>query len=57
MLKGRENGFWLNLEKFQICIEEIVYLGHVFNKDGVVIDQNKIQAILNMSKPISKKEL
>jgi len=48
----------LNLiEKSQIAVNEVKFLGHIFSVKGIQIDKNKIKAIENMVEPKNKKDL
>ena len=49
--KMKQEGLTLNKEKCQFAQSEIKFLGHIIGKDGVKIDNEKLEAILNMPKP------
>lgn len=49
--KCRETGMRLNLKKAELRKSEISFLGHRVTKDGLMIDPEKIEAILQMPKP------
>ena len=38
-------------------IDEVKYIGHIFTKKGIKIDNKKIQAIVEMKKPSNVKSL
>lgn len=57
LTRAREKGFKFNPEKCKIGVEEITYLGHSFNKDGVQIDSKKVEAVKNIPSPKCKKDL
>lgn len=43
-----------NINKFKFALPKIKYLGHVFSKEGVHADENKIKAITDMKEPKDK---
>jgi hypothetical protein len=43
----RETNFKLSADKCMFAVPEVVYLGHVVNKDGVAPDPSKVTAIQN----------
>uniref|UniRef100_A0A0A9WHB1 RNA-directed DNA polymerase n=1 Tax=Lygus hesperus TaxID=30085 RepID=A0A0A9WHB1_LYGHE len=43
-----------NKTKCKFCLPKIKYLGHVFSKDGVQADQDKVRAIMEMKDPEDK---
>ena len=53
----RDNGLKINVDKSQFFIEEVKYLGHIFDKNGVYTDKNKVRAILEAPSPCSVKQL
>jgi hypothetical protein len=55
--RSREIILKFNKEKCKICVDEVTYLGHVFNKDGMKPDCEKIRAIKDMSPPSNRKSL
>lgn len=55
--RARSIGIKFNKEKSNICQNEVTYLEHVFSKDGVKVDQNKVKAICNMPPPKNITEL
>ena len=58
VLKRLENiGMTLNEQKTQICVEEIQFVGHIINKDGIRPDKSKVAAIVNLEAPTDQKEL
>lgn len=46
-----------NVQKLQYKVQEVSFLGHIFNDQGVNVDPKRIKAIVNMEHPTSKKEL
>ena len=46
-----------NLKKCKFGLSEVKYLGHKFSDKGISVDQEKIQAILNMPRPKSVKDV
>lgn len=55
--RAREINIKFNKEKSVICKEEVRYLGHIFNKDGVKVDENKVKAICDMPIPKNVNDL
>ena len=53
----RHHNLKLNKDKSQIKLDEISYIGHVLNKDGLKPDPNKTKAISEMNRPSNKEEL
>lgn len=41
----------LSLEKCQLCRSELKYLGYVVNEHGILVDPEKVSAILNLPTP------
>jgi hypothetical protein len=42
----KEKLLYAKLEKSEFCLEEVQFLGHVINKDGVAVDPSKVEEIL-----------
>lgn len=55
--RARKINLKFNKNKCKICVEEVTYLGHVFNKDGMKPDDSKVKAIMEMPYPSDKKSL
>ncbi|XP_039755212.1 uncharacterized protein K02A2.6-like [Pararge aegeria] len=55
--RAQEINLKFNKDKCKICVTEVVYLGHVFNKNGMKPDADKVKAIKNMPIPNDKKSL
>ena len=53
----REKGLTLNKKKCQYNKDSIEFYGFVFGKNGVSADQKKVEAIKNMSRPTTPKEV
>jgi hypothetical protein len=47
----REANFKLSVAKCTFAVPEVVYLGHVVNKDGVAPDPSKVTAIREFPRP------
>ena len=56
-LKCRKYGISLNPKKSLFVLEEGKLLGHIISKDGIKIDPDRIQAILQIPHPRNIKEL
>ncbi|GFU72507.1 retrovirus-related Pol polyprotein from transposon opus [Trichonephila clavipes] len=52
-----EAGLTLNKDKCKFGCEELKYLGLIFNKEGIKIDEKKVQAIVEMKPPHNSKEV
>lgn len=46
-----------NSSKFQYCLERIKFLGHFFDKQGMSISSDRVEAIKNLKMPSNKKQL
>jgi len=55
--KLRAENVKLSVDKCNIGITEIKFLGHKLSKDGISLDENKLTAIANMKAPHDKKSL
>lgn len=55
--RARNINLKFNKDKCKVGVEEVVYLGHVFDKNGMRPDYNKIKAIKEMPEPNDKKSL
>ena len=47
----------LNKEKCDINKKQVSFLGHIISADGIVVDPNKVEAILNFPDPSDKAEV
>jgi hypothetical protein len=43
----REHQLYVKLSKCEFWINEVLFLGHIINKDGLVVDLKKVVDILN----------
>ena len=50
----KNNNLTLNKKKCKLMQEEIKYLGHKFTKDGLLLDEEKVRAIVEMPEPTDK---
>jgi hypothetical protein len=53
----REANIKLNIAKCTFAVPEVVYLGHVANKNGVAPDPSKVSAIRNFPRPRTVKDV
>lgn len=53
----RRAGLTLNQEKCRICVPELKYLGYVVNSAGLLVDPEKIEAILRIPPPKNVREV
>jgi hypothetical protein len=49
--KLRERQLYAKLSKCEFWIEEVLFLGHIINKEGLVVDSKKVAYILNWKAP------
>ena len=47
----REKGIKINQKKLRFKLKSVTYMGHVFTKNGVKADPEKIRAIVQMNRP------
>ena len=52
-----EAGLTLNPSKCNFCLSEVKYLGFKVNKDGLLVDDDKIKPILEYPRPKNLKQL
>ena len=50
-------GFTVNMEKCQLCREELTYLGYVVNKHGLHVNPEKVRAIVEFARPTNARSL
>jgi hypothetical protein len=43
----RKHQLYANLSKCDFLIHEVLFLGHIINRDGLVVDPKKVVDILN----------
>lgn len=55
--RAKEINLKFNKDKCRIGVEEVTYLGHIFNKNGMNVDAEKVRAIKNMPEPSDRKSL
>ena len=47
----REKQLYAKLDKCDFWLEEVQFLGHVINKDGVAVDPSKVEAVMKWERP------
>jgi hypothetical protein len=47
----REHQLYAKLSKCEFWIDEVLFLGHIINKEGLVVDPKKVANILNCKAP------
>jgi len=57
MEKLRENKLFAKLKKCDFWLEEVSFLGHVVNKNGLAVDPAKVQAVVEWEQPTSVREI
>lgn len=55
--RAREINLKFKKDKCLICVQEVTYLGHIFNASGMKVDTEKVKAIKNMPEPNDRKSL
>ena len=53
----RERKLFAKLKKCEFWLDEVVFLGHVINKEGILVDPQKIEAIVNWPTPTNVTEV
>lgn len=57
MRRAKEHGVKFNKEKCVFHVNEIKFLGHIFDSEGMKPDEDRVRAILKMPTPTDKNEL
>ena len=55
--KLREHQLYAKYSKCEFCLPEVTYLGHVISKDGIAINPERVQAILDWTPPKNVKQV
>ena len=53
----RKKQLYAKLEKCEFWLDEVQFLGHVVNKDGMVVDPSKVEALLKWERPTNVTEI
>ena len=53
----REHRLYAKLSKCQFWLESVAFLGHIISAEGVSVDPQKVEAILNWQPPTSVTEI
>ena len=53
----REKQLYAKLDKCEFWLEEVQFLGHVINKDGVAVDPSKVEAVMKWERPTNATEI
>jgi hypothetical protein len=53
----REKKLFVKFKKCEFWLEEVTFLGHVVNKDGLAVDPAKVQAVVEWERPTSVREI
>ena len=48
---------YAKLKKCEFWLNQVVFLGHVISKDGITVDPNKIEAVVNWDRPTNVSEV
>ena len=52
-----EKKLYAKLKKCEFQLNQVMFLGHVISKDGITVDPNKIEAMVNWDRPINVSEV
>jgi hypothetical protein len=52
-----EKRLFAKFKKCEFWLEEVSFLGHVVNKDGLAVDPAKVQVVVEWERPISIREI
>ena len=53
----REQKLYAKLKKCEFWLDSVMFLGHVINKDGISVDPQKIEAVVNWPRSINVTEV
>jgi hypothetical protein len=53
----REKKLFAKLRKCEFWLEEVSFLGHVVNKNGLAIDPAKVKAVVEWKRPTNVREI
>lgn len=53
----KEQRLYAKFKKCEFWLKEVVFLGHVINGEGIYVDPQKIEAIVNWPRPTSVTEV
>ena len=53
----RERKLYAKLKKCEFWLNQVMFLGHVISKDGITVDPNKIEAVVNWDRPTNVSEV
>ena len=53
----REGKLYAKLNKCEFWLNQVVFLGHVISKDGITMDSNKVEAVVNWDRPTHVSEV
>ena len=53
----RERKLYAKLKKCEFWLNQVVFLGRVISKDGITVDPNKIDAMVNWDRPTNVSEV
>jgi hypothetical protein len=53
----QEKQLYAKFSKCEFWLEKVVFLGHVVSSEGIFVDPNKVEAVLNWSRPTNVAEI
>jgi hypothetical protein len=53
----RHKKLYAKLKKCEFWLNQVVFLGHVVSKDGIIVDPSKIEAVVNWDRPTNVSEV
>ena len=53
----RERKLYAKLKKCEFWLNQVVFLGHVISMDGITVNPNKVEAVVNWDRPTNVSEV
>ncbi|GJS58486.1 reverse transcriptase domain-containing protein [Tanacetum coccineum] len=53
----RKEKLYAKFSKYEFCLQEVNFLGHVVNQNGIHVDPSKIEAVKNLKAPTTPSEI
>ena len=53
----KERKLYAKLKKYECWLNQVVFLGHVISEDGIMVDSNKIETVINWDRPTNVSEV
>jgi hypothetical protein len=55
--KRRDERLYAKFSKYEFWLERISFLGHVISKEGITVDPNKIEVVVDWERPTNVHEI